>query len=166
MTSNVMVFDNYLTIFECDELYQTFIDAKFRDLRPDDIWANRVKHPEYTEHYKNKIIANRTVECEKFFNKKFKMTSINMTLWKSGHEMPPHSDYGGLNEYPDREYASIIYLNDDYQGGEIYIPELKFELKPKKGQLVCFQGGKYMHGVKKILKGERLTSICWFQEIR
>lgn len=165
MYSDIMVFNDYLTTFECDELYQIFRDAKFRELRPDDIWVNRVKHPEYTEYYKNKLISHRTAVCENFFNIKFNMTSINMTLWKEGHEMPPHLDYGAWNEYPDREYASILYLNDDYEGGELYITDLKITIKPKKGQLVCFQGGKYMHGVKKIITGERLTNICWFKKI-
>lgn len=159
---NLMILDDYLIHNECDELCELFHNTQTRH-NSNDIWSNRVKWPIYSDYYKQKLDNERTMLCETYFNKKFKIDNLNMTIWKEGHEMHPHSDYGARKEFPHREYASLIYLNDQYEGGELYIPELNFEMKPKKGQLVCFQGGKYMHGVKKILKGERLTSICWFQ---
>ena len=67
------------------------------------------------------------------------------------------------NKFPMRNYASLIYLNRDFEGGKLYIPELNFELSPKKGQLVTFEGGRLKHGVTKITKGRRITSICWFK---
>jgi len=159
---NIMILDDYLSNNECDELYELFKNTETRH-NSNDVWSNRVKWPTYTDYYNNKLNIERTKICEDFFKLRFKIENLNLTIWKEGHEMQPHSDYGAINEFPKREYASLIYLNDNYLGGELYIPELNFELKPKKGQLICFQGGKYMHGVKKITKGKRLTSICWFE---
>lgn len=163
MSNQILIYDNYLTDIECDDIYKIFKNTESPIGHNDSIWTNRVKRPTYTEYYNNKLNIERTKICEDFFNKKFKIENLNLTIWKEGHEMPPHSDYGAKNEFPKREYASLIYLNDNYVGGELYIPKLNFELKPKKGQLICFQGGKYLHGVRKIISGERLTSICWFQ---
>ena len=100
-----------------------------------------------------------------FFNKKFEIDNLHLMVWNVGHKMRPHSDYGGQNEFPNRDYASIIYLNDDYEGGDLVIPKIKFVNKPKKGQLVTFAGGKLLHGVTKITKGKRYTSICWFTQL-
>lgn len=42
-----------------------------------------------------------------------------------------------------QRYATIIiYLNDDFEGGETYFPNLKQKVKPKKGNAVLFFGLK------------------------
>ena len=159
------VVDDYLTADECDQLVSLFDSTSFRD--PDLIgsWAQRVKWPKYPEELRIKIMDQRVELAEKFFEKKLEIDNLNITLWNEGNLMHPHSDYGGQNEYPWREYASIIYLNDDYEGGEIYMPEWKMYHAPKKGQLVMFPGGKVIHGVNEVKKSRRLTSICWFKTV-
>mgnify|MGYP003350451936 CR=1 FL=1 len=164
MSKTILILDDYLSSNECDELVTLYENTKLPDTSKDfSVWSGRVKWPIYPKYLDNKLNAERTRVCEEYFGKKFKLLNPNMTFWKEGHEMSPHSDYGGVNEFPEREYASIIYLKDDFEGGELYIPELNFENKPKKGQLVCFQGGKMMHGVRMVTKGTRLTHICWFE---
>lgn len=54
------------------------------------------------------------------------------------------------------EYAANLYLNDDFEGGELFFPERNLSIKPKAGQLVLFPGGnEYIHGVKPVTSGER-----------
>lgn len=96
--------------------------------------------------------------------------SIMLVSWPQGLAMPPHYD----NRHPRkeephttpwREYAGVIYLNDDYEGGEIYFSNANphIVLKPEKGMLVVFASGDgYMHGVKAAYGNTRYTMPCWF----
>jgi hypothetical protein len=60
------------------------------------------------------------------------------------------------------ELAILIYLNDDYEGGELYFPERGLEFKPKANTLVMFPGNKnFVHGVRTIEKSERFTLVKW-----
>lgn len=56
------------------------------------------------------------------------------------------------------DYGFIIYLSD-FEGGDIYYPELGVEYKPNKGDMVIHSAGmRYQHGVHKVTKGPR---ICY-----
>jgi hypothetical protein len=45
-----------------------------------------------------------------------------------------------------------LYLNDDFEGGELEFQNLPIKIKPKAGMLVGIPGGKgYMHRVNKVL---------------
>jgi hypothetical protein len=71
-----------------------------------------------------------------------------------------------LCRYP--EYSMVIYLNDDYKGGEAYFKNKKFAYKPKAGDLLIYSSDEeYNHGVLKIKSGTRYTySNLIFNEIR
>ena len=60
-------------------------------------------------------------------------------------------------------YACVIYLNDDFNGGELYFPEIDLEVKPIKGSMMLFSASKkYLHGVKKVLDGPTRYAITGF----
>ena len=88
---------------------------------------------------------------------------MRMCRWNKGHSMPLHVDRN--NEQGDLfHFSSLIYLNDDYEGGELFFIENNKEKKYKLKSLSCmiFPSGKeYPHGVKKILKGKRYTIPSW-----
>ena len=51
-----------------------------------------------------------------------------------------------------REYALVIYLNDDYEGGELSYLNLGIKIKPDAGSLMIFKTGPdYLHEVKTVL---------------
>jgi hypothetical protein len=66
-------------------------------------------------------------------------------------------DNEGLpNDFPYYDIAGLFYLNDDYEGGELYFPQHDIEFKPKAGAAYFFPGDKnYLHGVKEIKSGIR-----------
>jgi hypothetical protein len=57
-------------------------------------------------------------------------------------------------------WGGVMYLNEDYEGGEIRYPVYDFEYKPVAGSMVLHSGFT-VHGVKKVTKGNRygLTSL-------
>lgn len=56
------------------------------------------------------------------------------------------------------EYGALTYLNDDYEGGEIYFPDYDLEIKPEPNEFIFFPGTRlYMHGVKEVTSGNRIV---------
>uniref|UniRef100_A0A8C7ZCW6 procollagen-proline 3-dioxygenase n=1 Tax=Oryzias sinensis TaxID=183150 RepID=A0A8C7ZCW6_9TELE len=70
--------------------------------------------------------------------------------------------------YTHRDYSAILYLNDDFEGGEFIFTELDAktvtaEVRPQCGRVVGFGAGKENpHGVRAITKGQRCAVALWF----
>lgn len=93
--------------------------------------------------------------------------TLQLVRWSEGMHMVPHADRanadGSPHPFAHRDFASIIYLNDDYDGGEIYFPALDAMLKPRAGMLVAFTGGwRHEHGVLKVRGGVRFTMPAFY----
>lgn len=85
----------------------------------------------------------------------------HIARFEEGFGMHEHFDSSRPNEI-----ATLIYVNDDYEGGEIYFPEYDVFIKPEAGDLVCFPDNPYfIHGVKPIISGTRFTTPRWFTRI-
>ena len=65
-----------------------------------------------------------------------------------------------------RTVSSVIYFNDDYDGGEICFKHFNIEYKPKQGDCIVFSSSfPYMHSVKPISKGIRYAAVNWYRYI-
>jgi hypothetical protein len=63
-----------------------------------------------------------------------------------GTDLKEHYD-----QYSDKliEYAAILYINDDYNDGELFFSKLGLELRPDPGTLMIFPGTEpFTHGVR------------------
>ncbi|XP_020659848.3 prolyl 3-hydroxylase 3 [Pogona vitticeps] len=78
------------------------------------------------------------------------------TCWKE----PPAYIY--------RDYSAILYLNDDFQGGNLFFTEkdavtVTAQVRPKCGRLVAFSsGGENPHGVWAVTQGRRCAIALWY----
>ncbi len=93
--------------------------------------------------------------------------TIQIVRWNKGQSMPPHADNanpdGSEHVTPWRAYASVVYLNDDYEGGDIFFPRLATRVQPAKGMLLGFRGDfAHEHGVEEITDGVRYTMPGWY----
>jgi hypothetical protein len=95
--------------------------------------------------------------------------SINRVLYqvlRQGEELGYHTDaYGGVDGYGVIGYSALLYLTNDYEGGEIlfYDEGDSTPYKPNTGTLVYFKGDEnYPHSVNKIIDGERANIILFF----
>jgi hypothetical protein len=51
-------------------------------------------------------------------------------------------------------HAAVIYINDDYNDGEIFWANKDFQIKPKSGEMLIFGGDpEWEHGVRFVTKG-------------
>jgi len=82
--------------------------------------------------------------------------------WPAGIHMPPHAynanSDGSRHAMAHREFSGIVYLNDDYRGGEFYFTARNTLITPQKGMLLAFTAGFYHeHAVLRVEGSERLT---------
>nr|XP_012151788.1 PREDICTED: prolyl 3-hydroxylase 1-like isoform X2 [Megachile rotundata] len=73
--------------------------------------------------------------------------------------------------YVWRDYSAILYLNDDFQGGEFFFATNQTNRKsdivvsPRCGRMVAFSaGGENLHGVRGVLRGKRCALALWFTQ--
>lgn len=76
-----------------------------------------------------------------------------LSIYEPGAFMHVHKD-DTMPEYGRCFFTGVIYLNDDYEGGEIHFPALAVQHKPKKCTAIAF-GGDLDHGVLPVLSGTR-----------
>jgi hypothetical protein len=93
--------------------------------------------------------------------------TAQLVQWRQGMSMPPHADKayadGSPHEMPYRDFASVLYLNDGYEGGELYFPRLDIVVQPKRGMLLAFTGGwHHEHAVLTVRTGLRLTMPAFY----
>mgnify|MGYP003320930537 CR=1 FL=1 len=73
-----------------------------------------------------------------------------------------HHSHGQKQGYP--HLTSLIFLNDDYEGGQTCVPSEKFCVNPKVGTTVFLDGQKYKHCVKQVKNGTRYTLAIWYTD--
>jgi hypothetical protein len=105
--------------------------------------------------------------CEEFFGRELRPNTSHAQKWEIGGFANPHSDNsdfdGNPNAFEINKYVGILYLNEDYEGGLLYFPDHKIEIKPKLGQFIMFPGGhENIHGVTEITSGTRYTMVSFW----
>jgi len=112
------------------------------------------------------MVARLKVEVDKYLQVDAIPTSPAMVRWLPGQLQMPHADKelheepnrGIPNDFPYYDIAGLFYINDDYEGGELYFPLQGIQFKPKRGAAYFFPGDmNYIHGVTKIESGIRYT---------
>lgn len=79
-------------------------------------------------------------------------------------ELKSHTDQ---HTDPSIRYAAIIYINDDYNDGELFFKNLDIKLRPKPKSLLIFPGNeKYEHGVETVSDGPiRYVLVGFVKEV-
>lgn len=86
-----------------------------------------------------------------------------VNVMKPGGDMNPHADEEpSLTQNIATPHGLVLYINDDYEGGEIYYPNLQLAIKPKAGSLVIHPGNStYLHGVSPVTAGIRYVTTAF-----
>jgi predicted 2-oxoglutarate/Fe(II)-dependent dioxygenase YbiX len=102
------------------------------------------------------VLNNYNSKFDHFINEK-----THIAKFVEGKGMHEHFDASRPNDI-----ATLIYLNSDYDGGDIYFPKYEMSFKPEPGDLLCFPDNpSFVHGVKPIIRGTRFTLPRWFTRI-
>jgi 2OG-Fe(II) oxygenase superfamily len=77
-----------------------------------------------------------------------------------------HNHYDVAPIYP-RVVSVSMFLNDNFEGGELEFKEFNIKIKPEAGDVIVFCSSfPYMHQVHQITKGIRYSVVKWYDFIR
>lgn len=117
----------------------------------------------YGRNFQIKNLSNDSMEFIKYVEKALgtvfadydrihEIQSILRTL-PDGRALGDHKDNAAEDDKSNM-FGVVLYLNEDYEGGEIYYKDLDLSYKPKSGDLVVHYAG-LTHGVHQVSKGIR-----------
>jgi hypothetical protein len=167
-----LILDNFLDGTICDALCAAFHDLSTRIVnRVPGFWDGRfIWHADVSKAYGELADHMRDAQRQAvvLITDFYRLTDpiypdlLQIMSWPVGIHMPPHADNahpdGSPHDMAHRDFSAIVYLNDDYQGGEFYFTALDTVIKPKKGMLVAFTAGFYHeHAVLRVEGAPRLT---------
>ena len=175
--SRILVSRNTLTLKECTfiiDLYDRYSELSLRrdysrrpllhyyTLRDVDSesasWVHRVS-----------VRCKEKIEVDLRTPKLF-VESLFLACLLPGDSHIPHADnerrkHGRWvpNHTPQRDYTGLVYLNDDFTGGELVFPDRDVVIVPKPGLFIGFPSNhKFVHAVPKLLSGKRYSLPVWF----
>ena len=185
--NDIVEYVNFLTAEECNSLISYYESVKEtwqetcffntrvmdpneggRQLIAGSIDANQVDdmhHKIAYDNYFDLLKSKLKVAAEEVFNREVKNLTLSAHKWLPGAFAADHYDNAELdgtpNAWQNNKLVTIIYLNDDYSGGNLTFSEHGISLAPKKGSMVVFDVGvNNLHGVSEVLSGERYTMLA------
>ena len=88
----------------------------------------------------------------------FRINKYGKGGFMSRHVDNIHHSHGQQYGYP--QVSALLYLNDDYDGGEFYVADKKF--LPIKGSAIIFPSNfMFPHEAKPVTKGTRWSIVTW-----
>ena len=146
------------------------------DLEGDTGWTNTHKgHTGTSNNETIELIASignkLNNKIMNYFNNAEKLIPIGqIKRLKHGESMPGHTDKGPNHKEkeisPEFKYHNlrqsdicfgiVLYLNDNFEGGELYYKDLDLKIKPKKNSMVIHKSNIF-HEVLKVKNGTRYS---------
>ncbi len=140
----ILIYENFLSNQECNNYINYFLSNKDKIKQYRNTFILKLFDPNLL----NKLVNNFSIK------KLNNPDNLEIVRWPENSFMDFHYDKGD-------DLSFIIYLNEDFLGGETIINDLN--VKPKIGKIVIFSNGKLLHKVNKIDKGDRYTLIGWYK---
>lgn len=89
--------------------------------------------------------------------------------YESGGYYHAHTDseiynweLGRWEKRADRDVSLLIYLNNDFEGGDLHFNYFHYSLSPRKGDVVLFPSDhRYMHEAEMVSSGTRYVIVSW-----
>ena len=86
----------------------------------------------------------------------------NMLRYQGGQEYKAHAD--GFTK-DGRCVSAIVYLNNDYEGGEVEFVNYGIKIKPEPGMLLLFPSNyAYRHIAHPVKSGTKYAIVTWMKD--
>ena len=164
---------NIVDLIEQDELSSTSKITKWSSWGPSD---NKVIYGERKlidnsfsefdasrlDYSITKTITDSIIKCSEDYSKKYnldigKLRSLSISKYFQNQGMGQHIDSYGEN--PKEILSIVLYLNDNYEGGELYFPNQNIKIKPEAGSLIAFPSIQpYSHEALPVISGTKYIS--------
>lgn len=91
---------------------------------------------------------------------RFRMNRYSVGGYMKSHIDNIHHSHGQQFGYP--HITALLFLNDDYDGGDFILCDGEYEVPKKKGSCIIFPSNfMYPHEVKYVSKGIRYSVMTW-----
>jgi hypothetical protein len=95
--------------------------------------------------------------------------SPDLMRYRKGGLYLAHADSESINTRTqtwsrgiDRDISMLVYLNNDFEGGELSFVKFNYRLQPKAGMVVVFPSDhRYMHQAERVTDGVRYAIVSW-----
>ena len=88
------------------------------------------------------------------------MEAINFVKYEKNQHFQVHSDHGFSYICT---VSSVMYLNDNYEGGELWFPYLDIKFKPTYGDIILFPSTYiYAHASLPVTEGVKYSAVTMF----
>ena len=95
-------------------------------------------------------------------NIKSREKTMHLLKYEKTGYLPAHQDQG----VSTRVLSVLLYLNDNYEGGEITFRHSNITIKPEAGSLIFFPSNfLYVHEVAPITSGTRYSLPNWYHNV-
>lgn len=118
------------------------------------------------------LISDRVrSKAESLFDCELGDSGVSIAKTMIGHTPEEHADSQNMDGTPkdgcSHFYVSaVVYVNDNFSGGELVFPKVGYSYKPVSGSCIIFPSHvEYSHYVDSIVTGERIVLPFWFPRI-
>ncbi len=114
----------------------------------------------------NRIGEHVPLCTQRFFPETVALTVLDVGGFHARHADNSRQDETGAwvpNHSPKRTLSALLYLNSDFDGGEIVLDQQGLVVKPETGMLLAFPSGPgFPHEVRPVTRGRRYSMPMWF----
>lgn len=148
-TNNSQGVNDIIGILDLDQ--RNAFRMRLRDLDMSD----KIRTVEYLKHVQNAVSIFATAEFGMDFNE---FGGEEIVRYPLGGLFSPHTDTHKGNS--QRAFTVIIYLNDSYEAGETFFPDLNYTCTPKAGRVLVFMSTE-LHSGLPVKSGEKYIMVFW-----
>lgn len=182
----IQEFPKFITDEECDIIIglslPKFEPAKVVNGTSSSISDQRIADYTWLKSEESKLINEIKIKVCKIINTPIKNTEdLHIVRYKVGGEFKDHFDFfiPGTDYYEScmklggqRTHSILIYLNDDFEGGETYFPKESTTIKPEKGKLILWSNitedgsldYRKLHSGLPVVSGIKFLATIWVRE--
>lgn len=175
-------YKNILSIDECNELIEmsksTMVDATTLG---ENIKNYRTAQNNWVSDETLLTVKIKKIILEKTGLPIENQERIHIVKYDVGGEYKEHQDFfhpdtsyyeTQMTRGGQRIYSCLFYLNDDFEGGETYFPQIDYTVKPKIGKIVIWDNlnkdgtlnFKSLHAGLPVISNQKWICIVWVRE--
>ena len=127
----------------------------------DDMWVKDKTTSSIINDFFSKVIRKYSDKFERFSCQRHSGFRVNR--YSSGGFMSEHTDnihHSHGQQYGFPQVSALLFLNDNYKGGEFIVAGNEYETKIGSG-IIFPSNFMFPHEVKKITHGERWSIVTW-----
>jgi len=165
------VINGWLSAEECekikDHILNNLSDHPFPNFK--NFKMSTHKNNQYYYDPNNKI-SDLIKESKDWFEKTFGISDLEHnrehgTIMLEGSLLKSHRDVKdekNIHEGPGDAYVCLLFISDDYEGGNLVLKDIPLSFKAKAGDVIMFPGWKFEHAVEEVTKGARVNIVIHF----